>query len=341
MARSCEDEHPNLSSDARVAAFNAQNPHAGMKHARPSFSSGPGAAFGVAGGSGSGGGAPSGLNANAQAVAAAAAAAAASSGHGDAPIPPGMMDIEMDEPMGSGPAGAAGLMQQPVLGVGPGGAGMPQGQPGVTAPWASAFRNPYQPAQTAGVAPSLLSLNTPIGPGQIPHLALPQLNGAALPPGFALPSPGPGAYPQPANLAAHLAAMGGGLGGFASLPASRNTSMPGTPVLSAANATSASAHASPKPMTREELEAKALRKAQRKAEKLAAAKEEAALASGSEADHPEKRFPCPIEGCGKVYKQANGLKYHLTRSINSGHGNVAALGGIMGLLGEKGMEGLV
>jgi hypothetical protein len=35
-----------------------------------------------------------------------------------------------------------------------------------------------------------------------------------------------------------------------------------------------------------------------------------------------------------VYKQANGLKYHLTRSINSGHGNVAAMGGLLSLLNE-------
>lgn len=36
----------------------------------------------------------------------------------------------------------------------------------------------------------------------------------------------------------------------------------------------------------------------------------------------ERRFVCPFEGCGKVYKQANGLKYHLTRSINSTHGTL-------------------
>lgn len=79
----------------------------------------------------------------------------------------------------------------------------------------------------------------------------------------------------------------------------------------------------PIPMTTEELQAKAMRKAQRKADRAAAREE----ASTSDIEG-EKRFPCPIEGCGKVYKQANGLKYHLTRSINSGHGNVAAMGGI-------------
>lgn len=331
-----------------------------MKHPRQSFSGGNGGGFNPATAA-TAGGSSAGLNANAAAVAAAAAAAAASSSsHGDAPIPPGMMDIEMDEPSA---AAATGFVQQPVGGVIPGSAGSlttgGQASAPVGAPWASAFRSQYQPVQTAGVAPALLSLNTSMpafvgggggaaaaggpasgtltpGGSAIPQLSLPQLSGAALPPGFSLQGL-PVGYPQPNNLAAQLAAANLG---FASLPGSRNTSMPGTPILAAANATSVSAHASPKPMTREELEAKALRKAQRKAEKLAAAKEDA-LASGGEADHPEKRFPCPIEGCGKVYKQANGLKYHLTRSINSGHGNVAALGGIMGLLGEKGMEGLV
>ena len=86
-------------------------------------------------------------------------------------------------------------------------------------------------------------------------------------------------------------------------------------------------------MTDEQLQARALKKAQRKAEKAAAREE----ASTSDVEG-EKRFPCPIEGCGKVYKQANGLKYHLTRSINSGHGNVAAMGGLAQYLGEKGGE---
>jgi transcription factor SFP1 len=87
-------------------------------------------------------------------------------------------------------------------------------------------------------------------------------------------------------------------------------------------------------LTSEQIQAKALRKAQRKAEK-AAAREEAS-ASDNEG---EKRFACPIEGCGKVYKQANGLKYHLTRSINSGHGNVAAMGGLVGFMGDKTGDG--
>ena len=83
-------------------------------------------------------------------------------------------------------------------------------------------------------------------------------------------------------------------------------------------------HESPRPgqpLTAEQHAAKAMRKAQRKAEK--AASREEATGSDTEGD---KRFPCPVEGCGKVYKQANGLKYHLTRSINSGHGNLGTTG---------------
>ena len=83
-------------------------------------------------------------------------------------------------------------------------------------------------------------------------------------------------------------------------------------------------------LTQEQLQAKASKKAKRKAERAAAREE----ASASDVEG-EKRFACPISGCGKVYKQANGLKYHLTRSINSGHGNVAALGGLSALLGHK------
>lgn len=81
---------------------------------------------------------------------------------------------------------------------------------------------------------------------------------------------------------------------------------------------------SPRPgqaLSAEQQAAKAMRKAQRKAEKAASREE----ATGSDAEG-DKRFPCPVEGCGKIYKQANGLKYHLTRSINSGHGNIANLG---------------
>lgn len=88
-------------------------------------------------------------------------------------------------------------------------------------------------------------------------------------------------------------------------------------------------------LTPEQIQARAIRKAQRKAEKTMSRDE--ASVSDAEGD---KRFPCPIEGCGKVYKQANGLKYHLTRSINSGHGNVAALGGLAALLGEEGRMGM-
>ncbi|OCF35483.1 hypothetical protein I317_04889 [Kwoniella heveanensis CBS 569] len=181
----------------------------------------------------------------------------------DVPAPPGMMDIEMEEP--AYPAAAGGSLaqlQQQQQQQNQSFQARPLAFNNIAAnPWAAAFRpqmlaNQNQPQC---VPPSLLS--------------------------YAPPTPGP-------------STPGGGSGA----------------------------------LTPEQLQAKALRKAQRKAEK--AAREEA---SPDDAEG-EKRFPCPIEGCGKVYKQANGLKYHLTRSINSGHGNVAALGGLAALLGEKGGE---
>lgn len=98
--------------------------------------------------------------------------------------------------------------------------------------------------------------------------------------------------------------------------------------------------ASPAPakLSQEQLQAKALKKAQKKA--ASGTQGTATPPNEKEDNEPtpeekgEKRFRCPIEGCGKVYKQANGLKYHLTRSINSGHGNVAAMGGLLSLLGQ-------
>jgi transcription factor SFP1 len=170
--------------------------------------------------------------------------------HGDAPTPPGMQDIEMEEPHRPSLPPAFLQMPQPT-------SIRTTGFQSTTpqSPWATAFRPQGTETPPHGVPPSLLS--------------------------FAPPNSGLGS----------------------------------------------------RPLTPEQVEAKASKKAQRKAEK-AAAKDEA---SASDAEG-EKRFLCPISGCGKVYKQANGLKYHLTRSINSGHGKVAALGGLTSLLGEKGSD---
>lgn len=173
----------------------------------------------------------------------------------DVPAPPGMMDIEMDEPAYPTPATLVQMQQQQY------GARTPVLNNATPNPWAAAYRpqmviNPQQQQPPQCVPPSLLS--------------------------YAPPTPG-------------------------------GSSSAG--------------------LTPEQLQAKALRKAQKKAER--AAREEASADDGD----GEKRFPCPIEGCGKVYKQANGLKYHLTRSINSGHGNVAALGGLAALLGDSQNDG--
>lgn len=154
----------------------------------------------------------------------------------DVPTPPGMMDIEMDEPIQPTPADLLSARANPPR---------PMYSSAPASPWATAFRPHGTSTPPQCLPPSLLSYNPPL---------------------------------QQSEMAV---------------------------------------------LTTEQLQAKALRRAQKKAER-AAFREEASV-SDAEGD---KRFPCPIEGCGKVYKQANGLKYHLTRSINSGHGNVAAMGGL-------------
>ncbi|KAK6902998.1 hypothetical protein I203_108259 [Kwoniella mangroviensis CBS 8507] len=186
--------------------------------------------------------------------------------HSDVPAPPGMMDIEMDEPTTHYPST---LNYHPHQQHHPRHLPHPQGMIAPSNPWAAAFRpqlNNSQPPQC--VPPSLLS--------------------------YAPPTPG------------------------------------------SSTGTSTSTHPNSNPgaggvLTPEQLQAKALRKAQKKAER--AAREEMVTSDDAEGGG-ERRYPCPIEGCDKVYKQANGLKYHLTRSINSGHGNVAALGGLAAILGE-------
>ncbi|WVR05207.1 hypothetical protein IAU60_002219 [Kwoniella sp. DSM 27419] len=223
-----EEEHANLAPDVRMAAINA---------AQSSTN-----------------GVPSRAVANPFSLIPPTPTSLGQSTHhqSDVPAPPGLMDIEMDEPSYASPTSLAQLQQQqqPFASRAPAFGAM------AANPWAAAFRPQMAgPSQPQCVPPSLLSYAPPT---------------------------------------------------------------PGTPV--------------PAPLTPEQIQAKAMRKAQKKAER--AAREEASADDGE----GEKRFPCPIEGCGKVYKQANGLKYHLTRSINSGHGNVAALGGLAALLGEKGGE---
>lgn len=146
---------------------------------------------------------------------------------------------------------------------------------------------------------------------------------------------------EPAPIASPAALLGVQTQFGSRLPPSAGISQPTSPWMSAFRTSNGSSSAqgvppsllsftppprqeSPRPamgLTAEQQAAKAMRKAQRKAEKAAAREE----ATGSDTEG-DKRFPCPVEGCGKVYKQANGLKYHLTRSINSGHGNIGNLG---------------
>lgn len=186
----------------------------------------------------------------------------------DAPQPPGMMDIEMEESAPySQPISMAQIQQQPPqFGVRTPGLNGPTSG---TNPWAAAFRPQLLATPPQCVPPSLLSYTPPT---------------SSIPGGSSIPS----AAPSPASL------------------------------------------------TPEQQAAKAERKARKRAERAAKDEGSASETEGA-AVAGEKRFPCPIEGCGKVYKQANGLKYHLTRSINSGHGTIPP-GGLAALLGEKGGE---
>ncbi|WOO84469.1 Zinc finger protein sfp1 [Vanrija pseudolonga] len=229
-----EEEHANLAPDVRMAAINA------VQSSKPPFQRSLSSQIGMS--------------------------------HGDAPQPPGMMDIEMDDPT---PATPQAMLQQASV------SGLTVGMaPGVPSPWSAAFRPPSL-NPPACVPPSVLS--------------------------YAPPAPSTPSTPVQQQARA---------------PQLQTTQQQQTPQQSSAQSS---------PLTAEQMQARVMKKAQKKAEREA---KEAA----EEADHDlqpgEKRFRCPIEGCGKVYKQANGLKYHLTRSINSGHGNVAAMGGLMALLAE-------
>lgn len=244
--RSYEEEHANLAPDVRLAAINAVQSNLPVPSliAKRAFS-------------------PAVTNAMT---------------HGDAPTTPGMMDIEMDEPVPIVASPAVLLQQASVASL------TVNLQPGATPPWSAAFRTLATNVQPpACVPPSVLS------------------------------------YAPPQNPAT---------------PQSRPSSQPMTPTQSQLGTPQMG---TPTP---EQLQAKLLKKVHKKSEKHSRAEEEddsdvsLAIVNVSYTQMGDKRFKCPIEGCGKVYKQANGLKYHLTRSINSGHGNVAAMGGLMALLDE-------
>jgi len=69
---------------------------------------------------------------------------------------------------------------------------------------------------------------------------------------------------------------------------------------------------------------RAARKAARKeAKRIAKENGEYRSSDEDEDSGKKKKYRCPVEGCNKAYKQANGLKYHLNRSINSSHGHLA------------------
>lgn len=236
---------------------------------------------------------------------------------------------------------AHGLMSAPVIGQQMGGPNMAQ-----QSPWAAAFRP--QPTFVGGIQPSLLNM-----PGMGPIPGAPQQGQGSgqvqggqqgLPMGMGIPNAATIQALAQRNANARSATNPAGLSistnfGLPSgsgIPYSQ--SAPQTPVPSGPSR-AGTPSGSGRTLTKEELDARAAKRAQKKAAAAAAAIS-GGLHSGEGDDSDDhgkgedKRFPCPIEGCGKVYKQQNGLRYHLTKSINSGHGNLQILGSLGYLIGE-------
>ena len=85
-----------------------------------------------------------------------------------------------------------------------------------------------------------------------------------------------------------------------------------------------------------EQQLKALKKAQRKAERMAARGRSICEVTQRE----RKSSLVRLKDAARCNKQANGLKYHLTKSVNGhGHVNLAAMGGIAPFLSERGSNG--
>jgi len=258
-----EKEHADLAPDLRIAALNAaQSGYAPPVQGR--FQSG----F---------------AHSSSESTMRSRPPVAAPSGHhgqqphpGDVPTPPGMMDIEMDEPSGTLPAPTSRL--------------------------------PYQSPETQPP----------------PHISAQQSRQTAAP-----------SHSQPARVPSTLATDSAShlpwsttFGSHVYSPAPPQCLPPS--LLSFAPGQAGTHFGLSTPPLDFDSQSKPYKKASKKVERMAVREE----ANGSDAEG-EKRYPCPIEGCGKVYKQANGLKYHLTRSINSGHGNLAELGGLAAVLGER------
>lgn len=211
-------------------------------------------------------------------------------------------------------------------------------------PWAAAFRP--QTNFASGIQPSLLNMP---GMGPIPNQGQPpgQGQGQGQVQGQAMP----GQLPQMGMPMQQFGQIPGGQRAItnpAGLSINTNFGLPGAGIAYSHSAPQTPAPSGPsragtpsgsRTLSKEELDARAAKRAQKKAAAAAAALSGGHDGEDSDADHAkgeDKKFPCPIEGCGKVYKQANGLKYHLTRSINSGHGNLNVLGSLGYLIGEGG-----
>ncbi|KAJ9112220.1 hypothetical protein QFC22_006304 [Naganishia vaughanmartiniae] len=232
---------------------------------------------------------------------------------GDAPGTPGMMDIDMqmddeDEPptmggdIGMGVGGTSGMTMGGGFG---GGFGISTGMVAIGGQQQSLGGQDayYKGPPLQFVQPSMLS--------------------------YTIPPPSSATAATPAN---HMAFNGAGQGAIGRVPRPGGNSNTGgghhsmhhqSHALGGGNAGQGSGGHH---LTEAQKAERAARKAARKeAKRIARENGEAESSDDGRDAEGFKKYRCPVEGCNKSYKQANGLKYHLNRSINSSHGHLAGM----------------
>lgn len=198
---------------------------------------------------------------------------------GDAPGTPGMMDIDMqmddDEPPSSSQDVGMGF------GGAAGGVGGGLGISTAVAPQDAYYKGP--PLQF--VQPSMLS--------------------------YTIPPPSASTTATPAN---HMAFNGAGQGAIGRVPrpGGINTQLYAQPSPMHSGSTPSTGGSGGHHLTDAQKAERAARKAARKeAKRIARENGEAESSDDGRDAEGFKKYRCPVEGCNKSYKQANGLKYHL------------------------------
>lgn len=195
---------------------------------------------------------------------------------GDAPGTPGMMDIDMQMDDDEPPSSSVDL------GMGFGGGGVGGGALGISTQAAGPQDAYYKGPPLQFVQPSMLSYTIP---------------------------PPSASTATPAN---HMAFNGAGQGAIGRVPRPGGThpqmyAQP-LPAQTTASTTGSGGHH----LTDAQKAERAARKAARKeAKRIARENGEAESSDDGRDAEGFKKYRCPVEGCNKSYKQANGLKYHL------------------------------